>query len=117
MVGRVPAHSGPWPALTGTLEGAGKLKALTGTLDGAGKLKALTGTLDDAGKFGWSASALTGTRTGAGKSFGLERLLLWRCCFGAAALALLLQLAWLRYFGWKERAGKLRMVCVSVSGM
>jgi hypothetical protein len=98
--------------LTDTLDGAGKLKALTGTLDGAGKLKALTGILDDAGKFGWSASALTGTRTGAGKSFGLERLLP-----RLSALALLLQLAWLRYFGWKERAGKLRMVCVSVSGM
>ena len=115
MVGRVPAHSGPWPALTGTLDGAGKLKALTGTLDGAGKFKALTGTLDDAGKFGWSASALIGTRTGAGKSFGLERLLP-----RLSALALLLQLASLRYFGSKERAGKLRMggmVCVSVSGM
>jgi hypothetical protein len=88
--------------------------ALTGTLDGAGKLKALTGTLDGAGKFGWSASALTGTRTGAGKSFGLERLL---PRLSALALLLLLQLASLRYFGSKERAGKLLMVCVSVSGM
>ena len=90
----------------------GRVPELTGTLDGAGKLKALTGTLDGAGKFGWSASALTGTRTGAGKSFGLERLL--PRLSALALLLLLLQLASLRYFG---RAGKLLMVCVSVSGM
>ena len=91
----------------------GRVPELTGTFDGAGKLKALTGTLDGAGKFGSSASALTGTRTGAGKSFGLERLL---PRLSALAL-LLLQLASLRYFGSKERACKLLMVCVSVSGM
>jgi hypothetical protein len=92
--------------------------ALTGTLDGAGKLKALTGTLFGAGKFGWSASALTGTRTGAGKSFGLERLLPRLSALALLLLLLLLlQLASLRYFGSKERAGKLLMVCVSVSGM
>ena len=90
----------------------GRVPELTGTFDGAGKLKALTGTLDGAGKFGSSASALTGARTGAGKSFGLERLLP-----RLSALALLLQLASLRYFGSKERAGKLCMVCFSVSGV
>ena len=74
---------------------------------------ALTSTFAGAGKFGTRPLALTGTLDGAGKSFGLERLL---PRLSALFLLLMLQLGGFWSFTCTV-AFKLRMVCVSVSGI